>query len=862
MQITLENLSFLEPRLKFSTAFLVAIRVISYAFYFVFITTTIVFLFSDVEQLKWLGILFALYLLNKIIHIGKAERAIGEIKEEDIAKGINVSEFFSPKAFGFLERAFDKSRIFGGNFYLILLDNLINSKEVRIGLARLDVSYKDFSQKIDEAISSVRDRSAKSTATTATGRSVSNGVDNLNKRQSQEELMDKIGDLAKTAFLKSLSHHGAQVEPADLFSALGRVKDQELARIFYLFSVDAEDLENALIFSRFGRSFWGIKRLPKLLGGFASKRHKKINRRINRDWTARPTPYLDDFSVDLTDLALEDSVGFLIGHQKEYDRLVDILARSGRANVLLVGETGAGKEAIVNHLAFNVAKDKVSGPLFDKRLVALEVSALFSGADPAAVSERMKKIIDEVIKAGNIILYISDVHNLFKTSGEGHMSAADVLFPVLNSDAFQIVAATNPKDFKLTIETKTDFAGAFEVVRVEEINEDDATKILIYDSILLERDYRAIISFKAIKEAVKLAHKYFRQKLLPSSAQDLLRESLADTIARGDKILNADDIIKSAEKRINVPIHKAGEEESKKLLNLEKIIHQKLIDQEEAVGAVSRALREYRSGLSRKGGPMATFLFVGPTGVGKTELSKILSEIQFGSKEAMIRFDMSEYQDKQSIFRFIGAPDGSGLGALTQAVMEKPYSLILLDEFEKAHPDVLNLFLQVFDDGRLTDNLGRTVDFQNTIIIATSNAHSDFIKSSIEAGDTISKISGELKKKLTDFFKPELLNRFSNIIFFKNLSRDNIVAIAKLQLENLTKSVEDSNGVFLKFDNEAVKKIAELGYDPVFGARPLRGVISDKITSVLAEKILGKEIIRGDGIKVSIDKEEMIFNKA
>ena len=323
-------------------------------------------------------------------------------------------------------------------------------------------------------------------------------------------------------------------------------------------------------------------------------------------------------------------------------------------------------------------------------------------------------------------------------------------------------------------------------------------------------------------------------------------------------MLQADDVIAVVERKINIPIQRAGKKETEKLLNLENIIHQSLIDQEQAVSNVSRALREYRSGLSRKGGPIASFLFVGPTGVGKTELSKILAKIQFGSENLMVRFDMSEYQTKESIMRFIGTPDGKISGSLTDAIMQKPFSLVLLDEFEKAYPDILNLFLQVFDDGRLTDSLGRTVDFSNTIIIATSNAHSNFIKDRIEAGDKIEKISEELKKKLTEYFKPELLNRFSQIMVFKNLSQEDIAAVAKLQLKSLAKDLEEQ-GIDFLCDEEATRKIAELGYDPVFGARPLRGVISEKIRSVLAEKILRGEIVKGDSVKIGVKNKEIDF---
>ena len=331
-----------------------------------------------------------------------------------------------------------------------------------------------------------------------------------------------------------------------------------------------------------------------------------------------------------------------------------------------------------------------------------------------------------------------------------------------------------------------------------------------------------------------------------------MKEALADVSEKRKKVLTVDDIIAVAEKRINIPLHKAGKGEVEQLLNLEEIIHQRLVDQEEAVREVAQALREYRSGLSRKGGPIAAFLFVGPTGVGKTELSKILAKIQFGSSDAMIRFDMSEYQDKANVNRL--------MENVTAAVREKPFSLLLLDEFEKANADILNLFLQVFDDGRLTDSLGRTVDFQNTIIISTSNAHSAFIKSELERGLNMKQVAEELKKKLVDYFKPELLNRFSDIIVFKNLSPEDIQKIAAIHLTDLANQVREAQGMDLEFDDSAVKKIAELGYDPVFGARPLRNVISDRIKATLAEKILKGEVQKGGKIKIKYENEAFRFS--
>ena len=359
---------------------------------------------------------------------------------------------------------------------------------------------------------------------------------------------------------------------------------------------------------------------------------------------------------------------------------------------------------------------------------------------------------------------------------------------------------------------------------------------------------------------MEIAYKYFRQKLLPSSADDLLKEALAEAAHKGDKILSADDIIFIAERRINVPLRGAGEKEREKLLHLEELIHERLVDQEAAVSGVARILREYRSGLSAGKGPIGSFLFVGPTGVGKTELSKVLSRIQFGSEEMMLRFDMSEYQDKASYYRFIGSPDGEMPGALTDAVLRKPYSLILLDEFEKAHPDVLNLFLQVFDDGRLTDNLGRTIDFKNTIIIATSNAESDFIKESLDKGLTMEAITEELKKRLIRYFHPELLNRMQTIVF-KSLSMPDIVSITRLLLDDLARTLEEQ-GIKIKVEDPALEKIAELGYSPAYGARPLRGIISDNIKAPMAEMILKEEAPRGSVVTVSLENDKIRIHES
>jgi len=837
------NLYFFDLRLKMNLAERLLARLIIYCIYTVLIAAVATFLISDVGWLFWLGVLGALFLIDRLLHLGQAERSLTDFKISSKQK-INIAKCLTPAGLTILERALEKALVANKNFFLCLLKLLFENHDIREGLLRMDIPLKEFGQKIDDWLKKDSGGSAPQI------------------KISRQDLLNKIEDLLKKALQISLANQEKFIEPRNIFSAISFAGDEKVNQIFHLFSINPGDLENALIFGRFRKKFGWLQRLPRALGGFAHRPYKIRHRFMNRAWTARPTPILDRYSFDFTDLAREEKAGFLIGHQIEYDRMVDILSRPTKANVLLVGEPGSGKETLVARLAFEIIKDKTPASLFDKRLVALSVGNLISGASGEEVSTRINKIIEEIISADNIVLYIPDIHNLSKTSGPQYLSAADILIPVIVSDAFSVIGATYPKEFKQMIEIQSDFANAFEVIRVNEISETEAIRLLTYNSVILESQYKIIISFGAIKKAVILAHKYFRHKLLPSSADDLLKESLADATQKGEKVLSADRVVDIAERKTNIPIHQAGQEEAEKLLNLEKIIHQKLINQEEAVRAVSRAIREYRSGLARAGGPIAVFLFVGPTGVGKTELSKILAKIQFGSQNMMLRFDMSEYQDKQSIFRFIGSPDGRIAGALTEAAIQKPYCLILLDEFEKAHPDILNLFLQVFDEGRLTDNLGRTIDFINTIIIATSNAHSDFIKTHLEAHTAFETITEQLKKKLTDYFKPELLNRFSDIIVFKTLSLSNIESIAKIQLQDLSKAIGEIHGINLIFEEPVVKKVADLGFDSVFGARPLRGVISEKIRSVLAEKILKGEIEKGSAVKAILENEEIKFINA
>ncbi|MHB9019745.1 MAG: AAA family ATPase [Minisyncoccota bacterium] len=835
------ELYFEDPRLNMSHLGRFLVRLVFYSNFGILTALCILALTSPIKWIFWLGILLVLFIVDFIMHLGKAERSL----RGQLSGKVNLLKYTAPAAFTILEYGFDRSLLLGGNFYLYVLKKLIERNDIKDGLSRMDVKLEDFGNKVDEMLEA----------------SLAQKKEYGSKTEHREILRKEIEKILVLALDQAASSGNRYITPKDIFAALSYCDSHGVLRVLEFFNIDAGDLENSLIFSNYYKSFKFLRNLPSTLDEFISfSRPYKVRHRVmNRAWTARPTPFLDQFSVDLTDYALIESIGFLVGHQQEYSRLIDIVSRQSRPNVLLVGDPGVGKGAIVKHLVYEITKDRVPSQLFDKRVIELKVTDLLIGVEQTEIQNRVNKVVNEIVSAGNIILYIPEVHNLIKMSGKVGLNAADVFFPSFNSSAFSVIATTIPKELKQMSDEQGQFIEVFETINVPDISIAEAMKLLVYKSLILEKQFKITINFNAIKQAVILSSKYFKDKSLLTSSEELLKESISNVKERGDKVLNGDDILDIAQRKISIPLRQAKELEATKLLNLESIIHEKYIDQEEAVKAVSQALREYRSGLSRKGGPIATFLFVGPTGVGKTELSKILTKIQFGSSNAMIRFDMSEYQDKQSIFKFIGSPDGSMSGNLTDAVMKNPYSLILLDEFEKAHPDILNIFLQVFDDGRLTDNFGKVADFSNTIIIATSNASSNFIKEEIERGKPMIQIRDEVKKKLTEYFKPELINRFSGIIVFKDLSKDDISAIARILLNGLAKDLMDSHGMEIKFTDEAIQKISIWGYDPVFGARPLRGVISDKIRSVLAEKILKNEIKKGGSLLISVKNEELIF---
>ncbi len=825
------NIYFKEERLFLSGIGETIVRLVSYAAYIFLTSVCVLLFFSDVESLRWFSLLLGIFLFDRLLHARKGEKTVSEIGEK---KDQNVALVCTTSTQRVLGYGFRRSIMTNEDPYCVMLLELVKRRDIQKVLARLDIRYTEFAEKISQYL----------TSTTKRGK---------------EEFYTIVSSIAIEAYNNARVVHEKYIEPRNIFAAIISSEYPPIQKTLDLFNILPGDVAEAIIFGRYTRFLSGIKTLPSFLGGLVYESRIIRKRVMNRAWTSRPTPFLDQYGSDLTERVRSEKIGFLIGHSKEYEEILRVISRPGKPNALLVGDPGSGKSTIVAHLAFQMVKDNVPKVLFDKRLISLNISKLVSGATQEQMTDRMQRIVQDILNAGNIVLFIPNIHDLFRTTNTQAINVMDLLLPIIESQNIPVIGDTYPKEFKSYIAPRTDFLDQFDVVQINEISEEEAMRFLVYRSIFLEHDFKVFITFKAIRKSVELAHRYFRNKLLPGSASDLLKEAIVQAERLKEKILTQDFVIDVAEKQSKIPIQGASGLEAEQLLNLEETIHEKLVNQKTAVRDVAQALREYRSGLSRQGGPIATFLFVGPTGVGKTELAKILAKIQFGSKDSMQRFDMSEYQDKQSIFRLIGTPDGTKSGTLTDGVMQEPYSLVLLDEFEKAHPDVLNIFLQVFDDGRLSDSLGRTVSFENTIIIATSNAHSQFIKEEVEAGKTIEEVGEQLKKKLTDYFKPELINRFSDIVVFRNLSREEIEQITGLLVKEVSELLREVHGITLQVERGAIQKIAELGYSPVFGARPLRQVISEKIRGVLAEKILKKEIARGNTVSLDYKETNFVF---
>ena len=809
------------------------------------ITVSIVFLSGPFKGFQMLGLLGLIFLLDTIVSQFRGEQSItSKVLRQSETGSVFINHFVGWKTFSLIDKAFNRSESHSAPFVLAVCAELIHTGEIKYGLQRLGINWRELVVTVETKINN-----------TSVPAASFDGV----REDITAGRIAQCESLVVQGFLEALDMGDRTVSYFALFLGLFATKNSDLMGILTKLSVTRDDIKNATISSRLSKEIGGDIIRQR---GLAAGRFKKSHRIMNRAWTARPTPYLDNVSEDLTDSARHYRIGLLVGHKESYRQMLAILSRDGRNNALLVGDEDIGRNTIVQHLAFNVIKDNVPEKLFDRRIVKLDLGLITSGAQTAGeVQERFKKLTDEIIRAGNIVLFIPDIHNLKFTVGGQEMGGLEILAPVFDAALIPVIGTTTPKLYRSIIETTQTFRDLFESIQVEGLNQQEATQLLVYEAYALERLWKITISYPALKKIVELAERYFRARPLPRASLDLLQETLAEAQQRGQKIVLPELVVNLVSRKTNIPLEATTQREAIVLLNLEQEIHAKLINQEEAVKAVSAALRQYRVGLSRDKGPIASFLFVGPTGVGKTELSKVLCGLYFGSEDTMIRFDMSQYQDDKSISAFIGSADGMITGMLTEAVKRTPFSLILLDEFEKSYRGLLDIFLPIFDEGYIMDAMGEHIDFRNTIIICTSNAHSTYIKDQIDAGKTIPDIQGNLKSKLTEYFKPELLNRFDGIIAFRQLTREEIRKIVVLQLAKLKKQIIRTQNIDMNFTDGVYDFICQLGYDPVFGARPLQGAISLQIKDPLARYILEGKVHKGDSITVSVENGDIVFEK-
>ncbi|MEK7092642.1 MAG: ATP-dependent Clp protease ATP-binding subunit, partial [Patescibacteria group bacterium] len=581
---------------------------------------------------------------------------------------------------------------------------------------------------------------------------------------------------------------------------------------------------------------------------------------------------LAKFGIDLTQSARDGKLDPIAGRDEEIKRLTHILLRRTKNNPIIIGEAGTGKTAIVEGFAQDIATGKAPAELSQRRIIQLDLSSLVAGASHRGeFEERLRNVIKEAQESnGTIILFIDEIHTLIgEGDTQGALDASNIIKPFLARGQLQIIGTTTTAEYRKYFEKDKAFARRFQPILCDEPSEEAAVSMISILKPKYEKYHSVTIPDEILKDAVHLSKKYIGERYLPDKAVDLIDEAGAEVKLqhaqgkRQDTILTKQDIQNVVSAWTGIPISKLTEDESQKLLELEKRVHQRLVGQDEAVKMVAEAVRRGRIGLSSPNRPIASFIFLGPTGTGKTELAKTLAEILFGRDDALIRLDMSEYMEKHEVAKLIGAPPGyvgyEEGGQLTEAVRTKPYSIVLLDEVEKAHPDVFNILLQLLEDGRLTDNKGNTVSFKNTIVIATSNIGSILIQQQLatvgqqDAEKTFAQLRKVLTQELTKFFRPELLNRFDGVVIFKPLLLSEMNFIAKLSIDK-TRNLLKEQKINVEITEPALAELAREGYDPMYGARPLRRLIQTAIENPIAVELISKKFVSGDVIQIDYDK--------
>ncbi len=658
------------------------------------------------------------------------------------------------------------------------------------------------------------------------------------------------------SYLLASQSMSSQVKISHLLTALA-THNEDILELFLDAGVNVQQIENVITWIKLGEDLRAKYRRYRTRSVF------KPQGAMNRSMTAVATPFLDSFSQDLTYLAKMGYLGLNVAREKKIEEIYRIIETKNNG-VILVGQPGVGKDSVIEGLANRMAAEEVPKYLQDKRLVSLSLSSLVSQSSASGqIENNLLKIMNEVIRSGNIILIIHDLHNIVGVTSAGteNIDLSEVLADLLAKYDIIVIGTTDPSNYTKYLENNPLSSNLLKI-DLPEPNFNETVKILESKTFSIENKYAVYFSYQAIEKIVKLTTNYIHDRFQPSKSIKILEEvAVMVKKAKGKhRLVTASDVSKIISEKVDIPLGEVSASESDKLMNLEKLIHQRIVGQEEAVQMVSSALRRARAELRDETKPITNLLFLGPTGVGKTELAKTVAQIFFNNEDDMVRLDMSEYQEQSSLSRLIGVEGSTTGGVLTEAIRNNPFTLLLLDEIEKAHPDILNVFLQVMDDGRLTDSSGRTVDFSNCIIIATSNAAAFYIQDQVALGTDLNKIKQDLlQDKLRSNFRPEFLNRFNGIVLFKPLTPKEIEQITVLMLKKVSKRL-NKKGINFIASEEAVKELARVGFSKEFGARPLARTIQQKVDDALADFLLTGKISRRDkvvleaGGKIRIEK--------
>lgn len=758
---------------------------------------------------------------------------------------IDVSKVCNRAALLVVEYAYDLAKKLNHNncTTIHLLASLLSDSNVGVIFGRLGVDCKKMRNKISNALATVEKGNGKIV--------FANGLRLALIEAYEEAYSAKIPQITPSELLlvlaKQINYNTYNIDP-EIVSDKFRNSSKE---ILYDLEIDEQKIKNVISWLRMHEE------LVKMSRHFKGKAALRPKNNIDRAYTAVSTPFLDQFCADITQLAANGYLELCVGREKEIGEIFRLI-EGGKTGFILVGQPGVGKGSVIKGIAQLMVSEDVPKPLRDKRMVSLNIARLISNGSTSEISGRLMRITSEIVRAGNVVLFIDNIEEMsgLTAGGEQTIDLTDVLSKFISQGSFIAFATSAPIKYSSYIEQES-LGQVMQKIAVNEMGDNDAVLVLEAKSAFLEAKNRVFFSYDALSTAVTLSKRYVFERYLPDKAIGIIEE--AAVYVRNYKgensIIKSDDISYIISQKVNIPLTKVTAQESVKLLNLEEEIHKRIVGQDEAVKLVARALRRSRAQLRDVKRPIANFLFLGPTGVGKTELAKTVAVVYFGDENNMIRLDMSEYQDQSSIYRLVGSPEFKQGGYLTEAVRKSPFTIILLDELEKAHKDILNVFLQVMDDGRLTDNLGRTIDFTNIILIATSNAGTQFIQDKVQEGWDIEDIKNALmNEQLKRYYQPEFLNRFDGIVVFKPLSMSDVVAITRLLLNKTGKRLEEK-GIKFEVTNEAVEEFARAGFDPLFGARPLRRVLQDRVDDVLADYLLRSRLDRRDIVIIGTDGE-------